>query len=73
MKEIKALAAERDLQAQKLADLKTAAQAAVNMVDPVVGGGAGDRSLVEQLHDAPQKLELIAFVKLPPSIVVPSL
>jgi len=34
MKEIKALAAERDLQAQKLADLKTAAQAVVNMVDP---------------------------------------
>ena len=48
MKQIKDLAAERGLQAEELADLKMAAQAVVNMVDPVKDGEAG--------HDAPQKI-----------------
>ena len=45
MKQIKDLAAERDLQAKELADLKTAVQAVVDMVNPIEGGGAGDKSL----------------------------
>ena len=53
MKQIKDLAAERDLQAQELADLKTAAQAVVDMVDPVEDGETGDRTLVERLREAP--------------------
>ena len=54
MTQIKDLAAERDL--QELADLKTAVQAVVDMVDPIEGGEAGGKSLVERLREAPQKI-----------------
>ncbi|XP_039798552.1 uncharacterized protein LOC120663721 [Panicum virgatum] len=54
MQQIKDLAAERDL--QELADLKTAVQAVVDMVDPIEGGEAGGKSLVERLREAPQKI-----------------
>ena len=53
MQQIKDLAAERDRQAKELASLKIAAQAVVDMVDPVEDGGAGDRSLVEHFREAP--------------------
>ena len=56
MQQIKDLAAERDRQAKELASLKIAAQAVVDMVDPVEDGGAGDRSLVERFREAPQKI-----------------
>ena len=56
MQQIKDLAAEKDLQVGELANLKATAQAIVNMVDPVEDGGAGDRSLVERLREAPQKI-----------------
>jgi len=48
MKQIRDLAAERDLQAQELSDLKTAAQAVVNMVED---GDVGEKSLVERLRE----------------------
>ena len=53
MKQIRDLAAERDLQAQELSDLKTAAQAVVDMVED---GDVGEKSLVERLREAPQKI-----------------
>ena len=53
MQKIKDLAAERDAQAKELADLKTAAQAIVDMVDLVEDGAAGKKSMMEQLHEAP--------------------
>lgn len=56
IKQIKDLVAKRGLQAQELADLKTAAQAMVDMVDPIESSGARDKSLVEQLREAPQKI-----------------
>ena len=48
MKQIRDLAAERDLQAQELSDLKTAAQAVVNMVED---GDVGEKSLVGRLRE----------------------
>lgn len=54
MQKIKDLAAERDAQAKGLADLKMAAQAVVDMVDPVEDGAAGEKSLMERLLGAPR-------------------
>ena len=56
MKQIKDLAAERDLQAKELADLKTAAQVVVDMLDPIEEGGADARPLLERLREALQKV-----------------
>ena len=53
MKRIKDLAANRDLKAKQLANLEAAAQTVVKMVEE---GEAGDKSLVERLHEAPQKI-----------------
>ena len=53
MKQIKDLADDRDLKAKKLADLEVAAQAVVDMVED---GEAGDKTLVEHLREAPQKI-----------------
>ena len=53
MKQIKELAADRDQKAQQLADLEAAAQVVVGMVEE---GGAGDKSLLEHLREAPQRL-----------------
>jgi hypothetical protein len=50
------LVAKRDSQAKELADLKIAAQAVVDMVDPVGDGAAGEKSLMERLREAPQKI-----------------
>src|SRR6185503_14619530 len=53
MKQIKDLAADRDLKAKELADLEAAAQAIAGMVED---GEAGDKTLVERLREAPQKI-----------------
>ena len=53
MQKIKDLAAERHRQAKELADLKAAAQAVVDMVED---SGAGDKSLVEHIRAAPQRI-----------------
>ena len=53
MKQIKDLADDRDLKAKKLADLEAEAQAIVDMVEE---GEAGDKTLVERLREAPQKI-----------------
>jgi len=51
MKQIKDLAANRDLKAQQLADLEAAAQVVVGMVEDE---DAGNKTLVEHLREAPQ-------------------
>ena len=53
MKQIQELAADRDQMAQQLADLEAAAQVVVRMVEEV---GAGEKSLLERLREAPQQL-----------------
>ena len=53
MQQIKDLAGEREHQAKELAGLKVVAQVVIDMVED---GGPGDRSLVERLHEAPQRI-----------------
>ena len=53
MKQIKDLAADRDLKAKQLADLEAASQAIVEMVED---GEAGNKTLVERLREAPQRI-----------------
>lgn len=53
IKQVRDLAAERDLQAQELVDLRAAAQAVADMVED---GDVGEKSLVERLREAPQKI-----------------
>ena len=53
MKQIKELAADRDQKAQQLADLEAAAQVVIGMVEE---GEAGEKSLLEHLREAPQRL-----------------
>ena len=58
MKQIKDLAANRDQKAQQLADLEVAAQVVIGMVEE---GDAGDKSLLERLREAPQRLSNFFF------------
>jgi len=51
MKQIRDLAADRDLKAQQLADLEAAAQVVVGMVEEE---GAGEKTLVEHLRQPPR-------------------
>ena len=53
MKQIKDLVADRDLKAQQLADLEAAVQVVVRMVKEE---GAGEKTLVERLREAPREL-----------------
>ena len=53
IRQIQDLAANQDLKARKLANLEAAAQAVVEMVEE---GDAGDKTLVEHLREAPQKI-----------------
>ena len=53
MKQIKDLAAERDQKAQQLADLEAAAKVVVGMIEEE---DAGDKSLLERLREAPQRI-----------------
>ena len=50
MQQIKDLAAERNLDVMELADLRTAAQVVVDKVEDL---GAGNKTLVERLREAP--------------------
>ena len=49
------MAAEKDLQAKELVDLRVAAQAVVDTVDPVEEG-TDPRPLLERLWDVPQRI-----------------
>ena len=53
MKQIRDLAADRDQKAQQLDDLEAAAQVVVGMVEDEE---AGEKSLLERLREAPQRL-----------------
>ena len=53
MKQIKDLAADRDQKAQQLADLEAVAQVVIAMVEEE---GAGSKSLLERLCEAPHRL-----------------
>ena len=53
MKQIKDLAANRDLKAQQLADLEAAAQVVVGMVEEE---DASNKTLVERLREAPRRI-----------------
>ena len=53
MKQIRDLVADRDQKAQQLADLEAAAQVVVGMVEDEE---AGEKSLLERLREAPQRL-----------------
>lgn len=56
MQQIKNLVAEKDICNKELADLKTAAQAVVDMVDPPEGSVEEGRTLLERLQAAPQRI-----------------
>ena len=53
MKQIKDLAADRDSKAKQVADLEAAAQVVIEMVEE---GNPGDKTLVERLCEAPQRI-----------------
>ena len=53
MQQIRDLAADRDLKATQLADLEVAAQVVIEMVEE---NSAGDKTLVEHLCEAPQRI-----------------
>ena len=53
MKQIRDLTADRDLKAQQLADLEAVAQVVIGMVEEE---GAGGKTLVERLREAPQRI-----------------
>jgi NADH:ubiquinone oxidoreductase subunit E len=56
MKQIKFMAEEKELKQKKLEDLQEAAQIVVNTVDPSEEGAIDNRTLLEYLHEAPQKI-----------------
>ncbi|XP_039787116.1 uncharacterized protein LOC120653432 [Panicum virgatum] len=55
-KQIKSMAEEKQLRDKQFEELEAAARAVVDMVDPAEEGIADDRSLLEQLREAPQKI-----------------
>ena len=52
------MAADRDLKAEQLADIEAATQVVVEMVEEE---GAGDKTLVERLCEAPQRITSFLF------------
>jgi len=56
MQQIKEMAKQKDLREKELEELKTAAQAVVDMVDPPKEGTVQDKTLLERLQGAPQKI-----------------
>ena len=52
----KAVTTERDLLKEELAELRSAAEAVVAMVDPIEEGSTSDKALVDRLKEAPQKI-----------------
>ena len=53
MTQIKDMAEEKDLRKKELDDLKAAAQAVIDMVDPPEEGTVQDKTLLERLQGAP--------------------
>ena len=58
MKQIKDLAADRDSKAKQVADLEAAAQVVIEMVEE---GNPSDKTLVERLCEAPQRITSFLF------------
>ena len=56
LEQCKTVTDERDLLKDELAELKSAAEAVVAMVDPIEEGSTAERPLVDRLHEAPQKI-----------------
>ena len=52
----KAVTTKRDLLKEELAELRSAAEAVVAMVDPIEEGSTSDKALVDRLKEAPQKI-----------------
>jgi chromosome segregation ATPase len=52
----KVVSAERDLLKRELSELRTAAQAVVDLVDPFEEGALASKTLVERLRGAPQRI-----------------
>jgi len=50
------MAEEKDLQEKELGELKAAGQAIIDMVDPSEEGAVQDKTLLENLQGAPQKI-----------------
>jgi hypothetical protein len=50
------MAEEKELRQKQLENLQEAAQVVVNMVDPSKEGIVDHRTLLERLHEAPQKI-----------------
>jgi hypothetical protein len=56
LQQIKTLGEEKEQRQKELEDLRRAAQQLIDMVDPQEGGEADERSLLERLLGAPQKV-----------------
>jgi hypothetical protein len=66
--QIKMLGEEKEQHQKELEDLRVAAQKLVEVVDPQEGGAADGRSLLDQLHGAPQKV--LSFIAKAPTTYV---
>jgi hypothetical protein len=56
MTQIRDMAAEKELKNKELEELKGVAQVVVDMVDPLEEGVINERTLLERLREAPQKI-----------------
>jgi hypothetical protein len=56
MEQIKSMAEEKELRQEQLEDLQEVAQVVVNMVDPTEEGVVNNRTLLDNLREAPQKI-----------------
>jgi len=56
MTQIKNMAEEKDLWEKELGELKAAAQAVIDMVDPPKEGAVPDKTLLERLQGTPRKI-----------------
>jgi hypothetical protein len=56
MQQIKSMFEEKELRQKQLEELQEVAHVAINMVDPPEEGVVDNRTLLERLHEAPQKI-----------------
>jgi hypothetical protein len=56
------MAAEKQLKDKELVELKSAMQVVVDTVDPLEEGVISKKTLLEQLHEAPQKISTKTYV-----------
>jgi hypothetical protein len=56
MQQMKSMAEEKELMQKQLEDLQEAAQVVIDMVDPLGEGVVNNRTLLERLREAPQKI-----------------